>query len=167
MLRTLCSPGMDVEVIRSARRRKTVQARQVDGVVRLSIPATMSPQDERYWVEEMTRRLERRARAARVDVAARAEVLARRYRLPRPASVRWVDNQTARWGSCTPADGAIRISTRLAAFPPWVLDYVLVHELAHLLVPDHSAAFWDLVGAYPKAERARGYLIAKGLEPDG
>jgi predicted metal-dependent hydrolase len=67
----------------------------------------------------------------------------------------------SRWGSCTPATGDIRLSDRLARFPTWVLDYVIVHELAHLVVPDHSADFWKLVARYPKAERARGYLIAK------
>jgi predicted metal-dependent hydrolase len=69
---------------------------------------------------------------------------------------------TTRWGSCTPATGTIRISDRLARMPGWVLDYVLVHELAHLAVPGHSPAFWRLVHRYPKAERAMGYLIAKG-----
>jgi hypothetical protein len=64
----------------------------------------------------------------------------------------------ARWGSCTPADGTIRVSERLREMPGWVLDYVLVHELAHLLVPGHGADFWELVGRYPRAERARGYL---------
>lgn len=157
---------MKVEVVRSARRRKTVHAREVGGVMRLSIPATMSAEQERYWVEEMRRRLERKARAQEVDIAARAEQLARRYRLPRPTSVRWVDNQTTRWGSCSPAQGAIRVSTRLDSVPPWVLDYVLVHELAHLREANHSPAFWRLVGAYPRAERARGYLMAKGLEPE-
>ena len=157
---------MDVEVVRSPRRRKTVQARVVDGVLRVSLPAAMSAADERHWVEEMVRRFERRAQAGRVDLDARARALADRHDLPLPRSIRWGDNQRARWGSCTPPDGAVRISSRLAAWPSWVLDYVVVHELAHLLVADHGPAFHALVDRYPLAERARGFLIAKGLEPD-
>lgn len=155
-----------VEVVRSARRRKTVEARFVDGVLRVSLPATLSPAEEARWVEEMRRRHRRRARAGRVDLARRAAVLARRYRLPLPQEIRWVDDQTTRWASCTPGRGTVRVSTRLAGFPQWVLDYVVVHELAHLAVPDHSPAWHALVDRYPKAERARGFLIAKGLEPD-
>ena len=75
-----------------------------------------------------------------------------------PTSVRWVTNMASRWGSCTPSDGTIRVSGRLRDMPSWVLDYVLVHELAHLLVPGHGADFWELVGRYPRSERARGYL---------
>ena len=72
--------------------------------------------------------------------------------------MRWVGNQNQRWGSCTPDTQEIRLSTRLQPMPAWVVDYVLVHELAHLYVSDHSAAFWDLVGHYPQTERARGFL---------
>ena len=155
-----------VEVVRSARRRKTVQARLVDGVLRVSVPAALSPAEEARWVEEMTRRFRRRTRAERVDLTRRAAVLAGRYDLPRPAEISWVDDQRTRWGSCTPGRGTVRLSTRLAAFPSWVVDYVVVHELAHLAVPDHSPAFHALVDRYPRAERARGFLIAKGLDPD-
>ena len=108
----------------------------------------------------------RRQHSEGTDVDARARGLARRLDLPSPAGVRWVDNQSTRWGSCTMATGEIRVSRRLAEYPRWVLDYVLVHELAHLAVPDHSPAFWSLVGRYELSERARGYLIAKGLEGD-
>jgi predicted metal-dependent hydrolase len=69
-----------------------------------------------------------------------------------------VTNQNGRWGSCTPDDATIRISHRIQEMPDWVIDYVLLHELAHLVVPSHNAQFWELVNRYPKAERARGYL---------
>jgi predicted metal-dependent hydrolase len=154
-----------VEVVRSARRRKTVQAREVGGVLRVSIPASMTVADEERWVAEMVRRMERRAVTDGIDLDARAEALADRYRLPRPAAIRWVDNQEWRWGSCTPSDRTIRISSRLAREPGWVLDYVIVHELAHLSAPRHDARFWALVGRYPRAERARGFLMARGLDP--
>jgi predicted metal-dependent hydrolase len=155
-----------VEVHRSAKRRKTVQAREVDGVLRVSIPATMTKADEEKWVAEMMRRMQRRSCSASIDLAERASLLAGRHRLPRPASIRWVDNQRWRWGSCTPVDGVVRISSRLAGEPGWVLDYVIVHELAHLNVPHHGPAFWEVVNRYPKAERARGFLMARGLDGD-
>ena len=75
-----------------------------------------------------------------------------------PLTVRWVDNQGSRWGSCTPADRAIRLSRRLEGMPAWVIDYVLVHELAHLIEAGHTPAFWAWVDRYPKAERAKGFL---------
>lgn len=154
------------EVTRSAKRRKTVQARLVNGVVHISIPARMTKAEEQQWVEEMVERFRRREATAPIDLHARAEVLATRYGLPQPLTVRWVDNQEWRWGSCTPSERSIRISSRLAGYPAWVLDYVVIHELAHLLVDGHGADFWALVNRYPKAERARGFLIAKGLEDE-
>ncbi|HVL99069.1 MAG TPA: M48 family metallopeptidase [Egibacteraceae bacterium] len=159
-------PELPVEVVRSPRRRKTVEARMVGGVLRVSIPAAMTAAEEAHWVREMSRRVARKVRSGAVDLDRRAADVAARYGLPRPAAIRWVDNQEWRWGSCTPAHGTIRLSRRLAAYPPWVLDYVIVHELAHLAEPNHSRAFWALVGRYPKAERARGFLIAKGDDPD-
>jgi hypothetical protein len=158
---------MEVEVVRSARRRKTVQARKVGGVLRVSIPATMTVAEEQRHVSEMVRRMQRRDESAVVDLATRAAALSQAHGLPRPASIRWVDNQEWRWGSCTPVDGTIRLSTRLATEPAWVVDYVIVHELAHLVVPGHSQQFWALVQRYPRAERARGFLMARGLEHAG
>jgi predicted metal-dependent hydrolase len=153
---------VQVEVIRSPRRRKTVQATEAGGVVRVSIPASMSRAEEERWVSEMVARLERRKTAAGMDLGPRAVVLADRHYLPRPIAVRWSDNQRSRWASCSPADGVIRVSSRLAGFPSWVVDYVLVHELAHLVEPGHGPAFWALVHRYRRAERARGFLLAKG-----
>jgi predicted metal-dependent hydrolase len=156
-----------IEVVRSPRRRKTVSARQVGDVVRVSVPASMTRAEEEHWVTEMVRRIKRRQHSAAVDLEQRARGLAARFGLATPKSARWVDNQLQRWGSCTPSDGTVRISSRLATEPPWVLDYVIVHELAHLHVAGHGKTFWRLVDRYPLAERARGFLIARGMEdPD-
>ena len=153
--------AMSIEVVRSTKRRKTVQARETNGVVRVSIPATMSKAEEEHWVAVMVDRFARRSNASAIDLVERAGSLARRYRLPVPKEIRWVDNQRTLWGSCTPADGSVRISSLVAAYPGWVIDYVIVHELAHLVVHGHGKPFWDLVNRYPKTERARGYLMAK------
>jgi hypothetical protein len=154
---------MQVEVVRSARRRRTVQAWEEGGVLKVAIPAWMSKAEEARVVDDMLQRFERKRSTEQVDLVERAAKLARRYRLPEPDSIRWVDNQRWRWGSCTPAEGSIRISSRLAAWPQFVLDYVIVHELAHLVEAGHGPAFKVLVERYPKAERARGFLMAKGM----
>lgn len=155
--------ALSTRVIRSTKRRKTVGAKLVGEVVEVTIPSWMSKADEAKWVEEMRSRFARARAGAEVDLAARAAELSRRYSLPTPASIRWVDNQQGRWGSCTPSDRTVRISNRLAGMPLWVLDYVLVHELAHLRHPDHSKAFWMVVNRYPRTERARGFLMGAGL----
>jgi predicted metal-dependent hydrolase len=157
-----------VEVRRSARRRRTVSAyREGDRTIVL-VPARMSRADEREWVAVMVKRLadqeaRRSGRAVRSDdqLSSRARELSRRYLDGQalPASVRWVTNQVSRWGSCTPADKSIRLSDRLRPMPAFVVDYVLVHELAHLLAAGHGPQFQALVDRYPHAERARGYLL--------
>lgn len=157
------TPLLPVEIIRSPRRRKTISASVVDGTIRVRVPAGLPPEEERRHVQALVDRVQRKVVAGPVDVEGRALLLARRYGLPRPASVRWVGNQRERWGSCSPRTGEIRVSDRLARVPGWVLDYVLVHELAHLVEANHSPAFHALVDRYPKAERARGFLIAMGL----
>ena len=162
----LASHTVRVEVIRSRRRRKTVQATEHGDVVRVRIPAAMSKADEERWVAHLVARLDRRRATAATDLGARAAVLAARYQLPRPKDVRWVDNQRSRWASCSPTEGVIRVSSRLAGFPSWVVDYVLVHELAHLVEPGHGRAFWALVNRYRRAERARGFLLAKTADDD-
>lgn len=155
--------GVTVEVIRSTRRRRTVSAHREGDRVVVRIPARMSKADEARYVASMVERLvksERRRRPGDADLAARARVLSTRYLAGRavPASVRWVDNQRDRWGSCTPADRTIRLSRRLQGMPEWVVDYVLLHELAHLLEGGHGPRFWALLEGYPRLERARGFL---------
>ncbi|WP_020575847.1 M48 family metallopeptidase [Actinopolymorpha alba] len=148
---------------RSQRRRRTVSAyREGDRVIVL-LPARMSRAEERRWVGVMLDRLaaqERRRSPSDGELLDRARALSRRYLGDgvEPASVRWVTNQGMRWGSCTPSDGSVRLSTRLRGMPAWVVDYVLVHELAHLVEAGHTPRFWSLVRRYPQADRARGYL---------
>ncbi|WP_052391230.1 M48 family metallopeptidase [Streptomyces sp. NRRL B-24484] len=159
-------PAVDrsnVEVRRSTRRSRTVSAyREGDRTIVL-IPARMSKAEEQRWVSQMVERLARQeSRRTLGDDAleTRARELSAEYLDGRavPRRVRWVTNQNSRWGSCTPAEGSIRLSHRLQGMPGYVVDYVLLHELAHLLVADHGPRFWALLDAYPRTERARGYL---------
>jgi predicted metal-dependent hydrolase len=160
----------EVEVRRSERRHRTVSARLRDGKLVVYLPARMSKVEEAAWVEKMAARFQARERRRRLnsdgDLQRRARELNREYfggRL-KWSSLNYVTNQSSRFGSCSPSDQSIRISAALAEMPPFVLDYVLVHEMAHLVEPNHSDAFWKLVNRYPRAERARGYLMAKGME---
>ncbi len=134
-----------------------------NGRLVVAIPARFTRAEEERWVAEMTRRVlakEGRRRPSDEDLAARAERLAAAYLPPgvRPRSIRWVTNQGRRWGSCTPTTGTIRLSHRLQGMPDWVVDYVVLHELAHLVVSGHGPEFWAIVEAYPRTERARGFL---------
>ncbi|MDK6260900.1 M48 family metallopeptidase [Corynebacterium frankenforstense] len=156
----------EVRVIRSARRRRTVQARWRDGVVEVRVPAAMTPAEEAEAVEGIVAKLRRRSGAAPLSDAA---LLARADRLnevhlegrARYSSVRWVGNQNTRWGSCTQSTGAVRVSDRLQQVPDYVLDAVLIHELAHTFVPGgHTAQFHEWADRTPHLERARGFLEA-------
>lgn len=152
-----------VEVRRSRRRRSTVSAYRDGQTTVVAIPARFTREQEREWVARMLARLadkERRRRPSDTELERRAVGLSERYLggLAQPSSVRWVANQGRRWGSCTPSDGTIRLSDRLRGMPSWVLDYVILHELAHLLHTGHGPGFWKLLESYPRTERARGFL---------
>ena len=129
----------------------------------VSIPARFTRAQEREWVQRMVTRLaaqERRRRPSDEQLATRAAELSERYLggRARPSSVTWSSRQGRRWGSCTPVDGTIRISDRVRGMPRWVLDYVLLHELVHLLHSGHGPDFWAELESYPRTERARGFL---------
>jgi predicted metal-dependent hydrolase len=148
-----------------------MSARLVGDRLEVRVPATLSAAEERRFVDKMVQRFQaRRAKAAAeppADLMRRAKQLSERYfqGALKPASVRYVTNQNRLYGSCSVRTGDIRLSHRLASMPVWVRDYVLIHELAHLRVPNHSSRFWALVNRYELAERARGYLMGAGLEP--
>jgi predicted metal-dependent hydrolase len=154
------SAPLPVEIIRSPRRKKTVQARVTNGTIVVRVPAGLGSAEETRLVDSIVRKVSRKIGAGDIDLSARARRLARRFGLPEPTSISWSERQNTRWGSCTASDGSIRISSRLETVPAFVLDFVIVHELAHLRVAGHGPDFQALVQCYPEAERATGYLMA-------
>ena len=160
-----------VEIVRSAKRKKTVSAELKNGVLIVRAPARMSDRQLAPIIEKLQQRLQKKATRSPqsdADLEAMAQQLNQTYFANRLKwqSIRYVTNQNSRFGSCTPMLGTIRISHRLASMPEWVLKYVVVHELAHLEEANHGPNFWALVNQYPLTERARGYLMAIDLEED-
>jgi len=164
--------GLVVELVRSIRRRRTISARLDGNRLIVQVPAGLTPAEEQAWAEKLGSRIMATRRRRELnqdgDLAARAQELNARYFEGRLqfSDVRYVTNQQHRFGSCTPSEGTIRISDRVAKLPAWVRDAVLVHELAHLAEANHSRRFWKLANRYPLMERARGYLMAIGLDED-
>lgn len=164
---------MDVTIIRSQRRKKTISAREVDGVIHVYLPAGLSGEDEAKYVQWAKKRFELKRRKKELNaqnadelLEGRAKELNTRYFAGELswAQIRYTTEQNAHtFGTCNPHDKTIRISDRLLKMPKFVHDYVVVHELAHLEVPRHGPDFWRLVDRYPKTERARGYLMAIGM----
>lgn len=75
-----------------------------------------------------------------------------------------VKRQKRRWGSCNATTGSLNFNWKLMMAPLWVLDYVVVHELAHLREANHSPAFWAIVdSAYPAWPKAQTWLKDNGL----
>jgi predicted metal-dependent hydrolase len=160
---------MEIRIIKSRKRRKTVQARETGGVLEILAPAYLSDKQLDPIIKDFEARINRHKKLSKLEdetLERRAAALNRQYfdNLLRWESIRWVSNQNRRHGSCNTDGGTIRISHRIAEMPRFVQDYVIVHELAHVIEPNHSQRFWDLVYRYPKTERARGFLMAVGIE---
>ncbi len=101
---------------------------------------------DEFWRRELAERLP--------DVISRMEGAVGAH-----ASAWQLRAMSTRWGSCTPKTGRVRINVRLAAYPPTCLEYVVAHELTHLLEPSHNARFHELLArAYPNEVRARAIL---------
>lgn len=160
---TVTVDGHDVLVVRSSRRRRTVSADLTGGQLRLRVPMNLSRKElDRHARAFRSRLLTRSSQAARSDddLLQRARELAAKYldSAMDPVSVTWSSQQLKRWGSTTSATGHIRLSARLKQMPEWIVDAVLVHELAHLLESDHGPAFQALVARYPKTKEADAFL---------
>lgn len=152
-----------IEIRRSRRRRRTVSAHRDGETTVVLMPTGLTPEQEDAHVRSLLARLERadrRRRPSDAELMDRATRLSNRWLAGRavPTSVRWVGNQSRRWGSCTTTEGAIRLSDRLRGMPEYVIDAVLLHELAHLVEPHHGPAFHALLADYPDREKALGFL---------
>lgn len=156
-----------VVIRRSARRRRSLQARREDGVIVVTVPASLSAADCERLVPGLVERLRKREAGGRrrgdTDLGRTAVRLAEDLApdlplLARLSSVTWSTRQNHRWGSCTTTTGDIRLSARLKAMPSWVVDYVLFHELLHLAEANHTTRFHDLMRRYPKHDLAKGFL---------
>ncbi len=153
----------EVEIRRSSRRTRTVRAYREGDKTIVLMPAHLSKTAEDEHVRSLVARLDRRERRVRPsdgELLTRAAELSRRWFDGQavPSSVRWVTNMDKRWGSCSSTDRSIRLSHRLKGMPPYIVDYVLVHELAHLIEPNHSDRFWALVDGFPETAKAKGFL---------
>jgi len=164
---------MNVKIIRSRRRKKTISAREVDGAIHLYLPVGLAQDEELKYVQWAKKRFELRKRKKELkaqnadeELEQRAQELNERYFAGELSwnQMGYTTEQNARtFGICNTKNKTIRISDRLLTMPKFVHDYVVVHELAHLKVPRHGPDFWKLVERYPKIERARGYLMAIGM----
>jgi len=163
---------MDIKIIRSPDRKKTIQAKLIGETLVVYLPCGMHMEEERKIIDKMKKKIENKRLNRNINnddylIKRFAQFNNRYFRgTLRVNSIEFVTNQERCNGSCTPVNGTIRLSHKLFGMPKWVIDYVLMHEMSHLLHPDHSKAFWEKVSEYKYSERARGFLIAKGMEKD-
>jgi predicted metal-dependent hydrolase len=164
---------METRIIRSDKRIKTVSARVVDGVLEILAPSDIGDSELAPIIAQLRGKIEKKQQKRHQQQQLNTDVLTQiANRLNREyfqgrlrwETLEWSTQQNKRYGSCTPALRSIRISHRLASMPAFVLEYVVMHELAHLLEANHGPRFWQLVNQYPRTERARGYLMAVGME---
>jgi len=155
--------GAEVRVIKSSRRRRSISAYREHGAIVIQVPARLSNSKIQEVIPEMVEKiLSREAREKMSDEALfdRSLELLALY-LPefrtQPVSVLW-RSMNERWGSCTTLDRTIRISDRLNGAPDYVVDYLLVHELIHLEIPDHGPDFESLLSRFERAELGSAYL---------
>ena len=161
----------NVKIIYSTKRKKTIQAKMVNGKLWIYLPANITKTEEQRWIKHMKNRFDKRKRRQKLNSNERLqkrtqEINKQYFNGILDFEIKYVTNQTSKYGSCTPKTKMIRISDRISDMPRWVLDYVIIHELTHLIHPDHSKKFWEKVNKYKYAERAKGYLIAVGMNSD-
>lgn len=180
MDKTVTMAGYDVRVVRRKGMRNIRLRMEGDGTLTASAPPSATLEEicglvERSaaWIE---RQRERIAGSPLAEAARASEEDQRTWRVLVEAGVSalldiWEPvigvhaeklafrNMKSRWGSCQPATGRICINTRLALYPPRCLEYVVVHELVHMLEPSHNARFHRLMDGFLPDWRERRALL--------
>ena len=154
----------EVEVIKSSKRKKTVQAKIVNKKLIIFLPSRISQKEEDYWIRKMKKKCINKRKKQLLNtnsqLKGKAEVINKKYFEGKlNFNIEFVTNQNSRFGSCTPENKTIRISDKVSEMPKWVQNYIILHEIAHLIYKDHSDNFWEKVNEYKYTERAKGFLI--------
>ena len=161
-----------IKILRSRRRKRSVSARVVKDILVVRAPMEISETHLQKVVGELKAKIERKHLKDELNKQENLTERAKEFNAQyfgnklKINSIEYVANQNSKFGCCNYTTGSIRISHRIGAMPKWVRDYVIMHELAHLVEPNHSQAFWDIVNCYKLAERARGFLIAMGNQEE-
>jgi len=155
---------MEIKIIKSRRRKRTASAQIKNGILEIRLPAWISFSEEQKIIQKFLASFKKKSApkvASDKELKKLADQLNHQYfQGELKYSICWSKRQNSIQGSCSIKNKTIRISERLKGAPLWVLKGVIVHELAHLLVPNHSKKFWEIANRYPLMERSRGYLIA-------
>ena len=160
---------MEIKIIRSNRRWRTISARLVKDTLLVQAPAVLSQERLGKIIADFKLKFQRKKIKDDLDKEKNLAEIAARLNQQyfdnklKVNSIEYVTGQNSKFGCCNYRTAHIRISHRIGLMPQWVRSYVVMHEMAHLIEPNHSRAFWDIVGRYKLAERARGYLMATGF----
>jgi predicted metal-dependent hydrolase len=141
--------AVQVEIHEEAGRLARSRIEEKGDRLSITLPAGKSaaaPAVLEHWLRELART------EIEAEVAKQAQ---RMHASPKTVTIR---DQRTRWGSCS-SRGTLSFNWRLIMVPPTVMQYVVIHELAHMHVPNHSADFWRLVSQfYPAYKEARAWL---------
>ncbi|MFH1601444.1 MAG: M48 family metallopeptidase [Candidatus Shapirobacteria bacterium] len=152
---------MRIKVKRSLRRRKTISAHLKGGIMELHVPYFLSAAKINYYADLFARKLRQKDRGiSNTYLKKRADLLAKKYSLKKlpDFQISWSLRQQKIFGVCDSKNKKIRISARLKKAPSWVIDYLILHEAAHLIYSGHGKDFWQAVNKYPKAKEAKAFL---------
>lgn len=140
--------------------RVTSVARMEDDCIMIDLDDRMTPREESKAITSLIARMIGKREKPRI--AKRVQELNQRYFGNLPISGIFLKNNTSNWGSCS-SKGNINIATRALMAPPFVQDYIIIHELAHRIEMNHSPSYWKIVASVmPEYKEAEKWLKVHG-----